>query len=60
MAKNAIWSESLQERLHRVLRLVSGVLGIANDMVIHGATEKTHDGTVLVLCETARLNSNCL
>ena len=46
-----------QERLNRMLILVPGVLGIADDIVIHGATENTHDGTVLVLCETARLNS---
>ena len=46
-----------QERLDRVLRLVPGVLGIADDIVIHGTTENTHDGTVLVLCETARLNN---
>ena len=46
-----------QERQDRVLRLVPGVLGIADDIVIHGATENTHDGTVLVLCETARLNN---
>ena len=46
-----------QERLDRVLRLVPGVLGIADDIVIHGATENTHDGTVLILCETARLNN---
>ena len=45
-----------QERLDRVLRLVPGVLGIADDIVIHGAKENTHDGTVLILCETARLN----
>ena len=45
-----------QERLDKVIRLVPGVLGIADDIVIHGATENTHDGTVLVLCETARLN----
>ena len=25
--------------------------------MIHGATENTHDGTVLVLCENARLNN---
>ena len=25
--------------------------------MIHGATEKAHDGTVLILCETARLNN---
>ena len=46
-----------QERLDRVLRLVPGVLGITDDIVIHSATENTHDGTVLVLCETARLNN---
>ena len=38
-------------------RLVPRVLGIADDIVIHGETEKTHNGTVLVLCETARLNN---
>ena len=40
-----------QERLDRILRLVPGVLEIADDIVIHGATENT------VLCETARLNN---
>ena len=46
-----------QEKLDRVLRLVPRVLGITDDIVVHGATENTHDGTVLVLCETARLNN---
>ena len=46
-----------QERLDRVLRQVPGTLGIADDIVIHGTTENTHDGTVLVLCKTARLNN---
>ena len=46
-----------QERLDRVLRLVPGVLGIADDTVIYNVTENAHDGTVLVLCETARLNN---
>ena len=46
----------LQERLDRVIRLVPGVLGIADDIVTHGATENTCNGTVLILCETARLN----
>ena len=46
-----------QERLDRVIRLVPGVLGITDDIVIHGATENTHDRTVLVLCKTARLNN---
>ena len=45
------------KRLDRVIRLVPGVLGIADDIVIHGATENTHDGAVLVLCETARLHN---
>ena len=47
----------LQERLDRVLRLVPGVLGIADDIVNTSATENTHDATVLVLCETVRLNN---
>ena len=46
-----------QERLDRVLRLVARVLGIADDIVVHGATENTHNGTVLVLCQTTRLNN---
>ena len=46
-----------KERLDRVIRLVLGVLGIADDIVIHGATENTHDGTVLILYETARLKN---
>ena len=45
-----------QERLDRVLRLVPGVLGITDDIVLHGAMENTCDGTVSILCETARLN----
>ena len=46
-----------QERVDKVLRLVPGVLGITDEIVIHGPTENTHDGTVLILCETARLNN---
>ena len=46
-----------QERLDRVLRLVSGVLGITDDIVIHGATGNIHDRTVLVHCKTSRLNN---
>ena len=40
-----------------MLRLVPGVLRITDDIAVHSATENTHDGTVLVLCETARLNN---
>ena len=50
-------SNVFQERLDRVLRLVPGVLRIADDIVIHGAMENIKDGTVLILCETARLNN---
>ena len=46
-----------KERLDRVIRLVPGVLGITDDIVIHDVTENTHNGTVLVLCKTARLNN---
>ena len=60
MVKDAISGDVFQERLDRVLRLVPGVLGITDDIVVHGATENTHDGTVLVLCETVRLNSQSL
>ena len=46
-----------QERLDRVLRLVPGTLGIADDIVIQENTEYRHDGTVFILCETARMNN---
>ena len=46
-----------QEKLDKVIRLVPGLLGIADDIVIYGVTENTHDGTVLIQCETARLNN---
>ena len=52
-----VTGDIFQERLDRVLRLVPGILRIVDDIVIHGATENTHNGTVLVLCETARLNN---
>ena len=52
-----VFGDVFQERLDRVLRLVPGVLGITDDIVIHGTTENTHDGTVLLLCQTARLNN---
>ena len=40
-----------------MLRLVPGVLRIADDIIVHSATENTNDGIVLVLCKTARLNN---
>ena len=52
-----VYGDVFQERLDTVLRLVPQVLGITDDIVIHGATENTHNRTVLVLCKTARLNN---
>ena len=46
-----------QERLDKVLGLLDGVNGIADDIVTHGTTENEHDGRVLALCETARMNN---
>ena len=46
-----------QERLDRVLRLVPGVLGITDDIVIHGATE-THmmrQSNTMQDCKTEQL-----
>ena len=61
VAKNAIWSDSLWRcfpgKTGQSIRLVPGVLGITDDIVIHGAMENTDDWTVLILCVTARLNN---
>ena len=40
-----------QERLDRVLRLVPGVLGITDDIVIHGAMENTDDWSLNTMCD---------
>ena len=52
-----ISSDIFQERLDRVLRLLDGVHGIANDILTHGETEIQHDGQLLTLLETARMNN---
>ena len=39
-----IASDVFQERLDRVLRLLEGVHGIADDILTHGETEVQHDG----------------
>ena len=52
-----ISSDFFQERLDRVLRLLDGVHGIANDIFTHGETEIQHDGQLLTLLETARMNN---
>ena len=46
-----------QERLDRVLRLLKGVHGIVDDILTHGETEIQHDGRLLNLLETARMNN---
>ena len=46
-----------QERLDRVIRLLPGVIGIADDILTHGSMIKEHNGRVISLLETARLNS---
>ena len=52
-----IASDVFQERLDRVLRLLEGVHGIADDILTHGETEIQHDGRLLTLLETARMNN---
>ena len=51
-----IASDMFQERLDRVLRLVPGVIGIADDIITYGTNEIEHDRNFLTLCETARIN----
>ena len=52
-----IASDVFQERLDRVLRLFEGVHGIADDILTHGETEIQHDGRLLTLLETTRMNN---
>ena len=52
-----ISSDIFQERLDRVLRLLNGVHGITDDILTHGETEIQHDGQLLTLLETARMNN---
>ena len=40
-----------------MLRLLEGVHGIADDILTHGTTEIEHDGRLLTLLETARMNN---
>ena len=40
-----------------VLRLLDGVHGILDDILTHGETEVQHDGRLLTLLETARMNN---
>ena len=43
-----IASDVFQERLDRVLQLLKGVHGIADDILTHGTTETEHDGRLLM------------
>ena len=52
-----IASDVFQERLDIVLRLPKGVNGIPDDILTHGETEVQHDGRLLTLLETARMNN---
>ena len=52
-----IASDVFQERLDRVLRLLEGVHGIADDILTDGETEVQHNGRLPTLLETARMNN---
>ena len=49
-------SDVFQEALDRVLELVPGVIGIADDIITYGSSEIEHDKNFITLCETARVN----
>ena len=40
-----------------MLRLLKGIHGIADDILTHGETEIQHDGRLLTLLETARMDN---
>ena len=44
-------------RLDKVLRLLEGIHRIVDDILTHGETEIQHDGRLLTLLETARMNN---
>ena len=52
-----IASDVFQEWLDRVLKLPDGVHGIADAILTHGETEVQHDGRLLTLLKTARMNN---
>ena len=51
-----IASNVFQERLDRVLELVPGTIGIADDIIVYVESELKHDANFITLCETARTN----
>ena len=52
-----IASDVFEERLDRVLRLLEGVHGIADDILTHKETKIQHDGRLLTVLETVRMNN---
>ena len=46
-----------QERLGKVLRLLEGVLEIADEILTHGKNKVQHDGRLLALFKTEQLNN---
>ena len=51
-----ILSDVLHERLNRVLRLVPGIVGIADDIITQGQSEVQCNASFLTLCKTAKIN----
>ena len=49
-----VTSDVFQERLDKVIRLLPGVIGIPDDIPMHGSTIKEHDGRVIALLETGK------
>ena len=43
-----------------MLRLLEGIHGIVDDILTHGETEVQHDGRLLTLLKTARMNNSSL
>ena len=50
-------SDVFQGRLNRVVKLLEGIHGIADDILTHGDTKIQHDIRLLTLLETARMDN---
>ena len=51
-----IVSDIFKKRLDRVLALVLNRVGFVDDIIVHGKNKIKHDGSFIILCETARVN----
>ena len=49
-----VTSDVFQQKLDKVIRLLPGVIGIADGILTHRSTIKENDGTVIALLETVR------